>query len=165
MNERQKAFADYYIETHIASDSYKRAYPSCKNDSTARTNGSKLLTNPNIETYIQERLANKEAARIASQDEVLQFLTSVMRGEVPDQLGLETPVKERRSAAVDLGKRYGIFKDVRDVKEQETRIQKLKVEVDKVKNPENEETEGWVKALEEVASKRRKKNGGEPDEQ
>lgn len=111
MNEKHKAFADYYIETLNATESYKRAYPSCKKDATARTNASKLLTNTNVQDYIKERLASKENERIASQDEVLEFLTQVMRGEVLDQLGLETPVKERRSAAVDLGKRYGLFTD------------------------------------------------------
>jgi phage terminase small subunit len=111
MNERQKAFGDYYIETLNAAESYKRAYPSCKRDATARTNGSKLLTKTDIQDYIKERMQSKESARVASQDEVLEFLTQVMRGEVKDQLGLETPVKERNRAAELLGKRYSIFAD------------------------------------------------------
>lgn len=115
MNERHKAFADYYIETMNAADSYKKAYPSCKKDSTARTNASKLLTNTNIQDYIKERMESKEEERIASQDEVLAFLTSVMRGEVQDQLGLETPVKERNKAAELLGKRYGSWIDRQDI--------------------------------------------------
>nr|WP_150959346.1 terminase small subunit [Aneurinibacillus sp. XH2] len=109
MNERHKAFADYYIESQNGTESYKRAYPNCKNDATARVNASKLLTKPNIQEYIRERLESKEAVRIASQDEVLEFLTRVMRGEVEDQLGLETPVKERNKAAELLGKRYALW--------------------------------------------------------
>jgi phage terminase small subunit len=115
MNEKHKAFADYYIETQNGTDSYKRAYPNCKKDATARVNASKLLTNPNIQNYIKERLESKEAARIANQDEVLSFLTQVMRGEVKDQLGLETPVKERNKAAELLGKRYGIWVDKKEL--------------------------------------------------
>lgn len=115
MNERQKAFADYYIETTNGADSYKKAYPSCKTDSAARTGASKLLTNPNVQAYIKERLAEKEAARIASQNEILEFLTQVMRGEVKDQLGLETPVKERNKAAEMLGKRYALWVDRQDI--------------------------------------------------
>jgi phage terminase small subunit len=111
MNEKQKAFADYYIETNNATESYKRAYKSCKSDAAARASGSKLLTNPNIKKYIEERLAGKEKERIANQDEILEFLTSVIRGEVKDQLGLETPVKDRNKAAELLGKRYGLFVD------------------------------------------------------
>jgi len=111
MNERQKAFADYYIETDNATESYRRAYPKCKSDKAAATNGGKLLGNTEIKAYIQERLASKDNARIASQDEVLEFLTQVMRGEVPDQLGLETSVKDRSKAGELLGKRYGLFTD------------------------------------------------------
>lgn len=109
MNEKQRAFADYYVETGNGSESYKRAYTSCKSDATARTNASKLLTNANVLNYIKERMAEKEAKRIASQDEVLSFLTAVMRGEVMDQLGFETPVKERNKAAELLGKRYVLW--------------------------------------------------------
>ena len=108
MNERQKAFADYYIESLNAYESairagYKEAY--------AKGQSYLLLDNQGIKGYIQERLASKDKERIASQDEVLEFLTSVMRGEVPDQLGLETSVKDRSKAGELLGKRYGIFTD------------------------------------------------------
>lgn len=115
MNERHKAFADYYIETMNATESYKRAYPKCKNDASARASSSKLLTNPNIQDYIKERMATKEKGRIASQDEILIFLTDVMEGKVTDQLGLETPVKERNKAAELLGKRYALWVDRQDI--------------------------------------------------
>nr|WP_238555950.1 terminase small subunit [Paenibacillus alvei] len=64
---------------------------------------------------MKERLAEKEAERVASQDEVLEFLTQVMRGEVKDQLGLETPVKERSKAAELLGKRYALWTDKQQI--------------------------------------------------
>ena len=115
MKEQHKAFADYYIETMNGTDSYKKAYPTCKKDATARVNASKLLANPNIKEYIKERLESKDAERIANQDEVLSFLTQVMRGEVKDQLGLETPVKERNKAAELLGKRYALWVDRQDI--------------------------------------------------
>jgi len=106
MNERQKAFADYYIETLNA---YESAIKAGYSENYAKAQSYKLLDNVGIKAYIQERLASKDKKRIADQDEVLEFLTDVMRGNVLDQLGLETPVKERRAAAVDLGKRYGLF--------------------------------------------------------
>jgi phage terminase small subunit len=106
MKERHKDFADYYIET---DNIYESAIKAGYSENYAKSQAYKLLDNVGIKEYIQERLAAKDTKKIASQDEVLEFLTSVMRGEVPDQLGLETPVKERRAAAVDLGKRYGLF--------------------------------------------------------
>ncbi|MOA25956.1 Terminase small subunit [compost metagenome] len=122
MNENQKAFADYYIETTNGADSYKRAYPSCKTDSAARTGASKLLTNPNIKIYIKERMESKEKSRIATQDDILNFLTDVMNGKVKDQLGLETPVKERNKAAELLGKRYALWVDRKDINVTETPV-------------------------------------------
>lgn len=112
MNERQKAFADYYIETNNATEAAKRAGYSEK---TAYSIGNRLLKKVEIETYIKERLESKEVERVASQDEVLEFLTQVMRGEVKDQLGLETPVKERNKAAEMLGKRYALWVDRQDI--------------------------------------------------
>jgi phage terminase small subunit len=106
MNEKQKAFADYYIETLNATESAKRAGYSAK---TAEAQGSRLLTNVKVKTYIQERLNSKEKERIASQDEVLERLTAIMRGEVKDQMGFETPVKEMVNAAKLLGQRYKLF--------------------------------------------------------
>ncbi|MGE5327997.1 MAG: terminase small subunit [Deltaproteobacteria bacterium] len=110
MNERQKAFADYYIETNNAVESYRKTYKP-KSDKTALGAANKLLKNAEIKLYIKERLASKDKERIASQDEVLERLTAIMRGEVTDQLGLETPVKEMVKAAELLGKRYKIFTD------------------------------------------------------
>ena len=110
MNEKHKKFADYYIETLNITESYKRAYKD-KNitNEVAVAAGSRLLRNVKVKEYIEKRLESKDKERIASQDEVLEFLTKTMRGEVKDQLGLETPVKERVRSAELLGKRYEIF--------------------------------------------------------
>ena len=109
MNEKQKMFADYYIETLNITESYKRAYGEDLSDESASANGSRLIRNDKVEKYIEKAMENKSKERIASQDEVLEFLTKTMRGEVQDKLGLETPVKERVRSAELLGKRYEIF--------------------------------------------------------
>lgn len=109
MNEKQKMFADYYIETLNITQSYKRAYGEKMSDEKASANGSRLIRNDKVKGYIEKAMKIKSNERIASQDEVLEFLTQTMRGEVKDQLGLETPVKERVRSAELLGKRYEIF--------------------------------------------------------
>lgn len=111
MTEKQKAFCDYYLETGNATEAYKRAYPSCKKDGTARTNSSKLLTNANISQYIDKRLKEIESERIAKPEEVLQYLTKVLRGEEKDQFGLDATLQDRTKAAELLGKRYRLFVD------------------------------------------------------
>ena len=121
LNDKQKAFADYYIESLNATESYKRAYECSYN--TARTNGARLLTNANIKKYIDEVMSAKEESRIASQDEILQILTDIARGVTEEevvqfsQLGEELrttrkpTIKDRMKASELLGKRYRLFVD------------------------------------------------------
>lgn len=104
LTEKQKRFCDFYIETGNATESYKRAGYKAKNDNIAAVEASKLLRNPKIQDYIQERLAAKDVERIASQDEVLEYLTDVMRGKAEE-------TKDRIKAAELLGKRHRMFTD------------------------------------------------------
>ena len=108
MTEMQKAFCDYYIETGNATESAIRAGYSKK---TAKAIGSENLTKPYIKQYIDERLKQIEDARIAKGEEVLQYLTKVMRGEEKDQFGLDASLQDRTRAAELLGKRYRLFVD------------------------------------------------------
>ena len=110
LTEKQKRFIDYYIETANATESAKRAGYSEK---TAKNIGAENLTKLNF--FIQEKLQEKEDKRIASQDEVLEYLTKVMRGEEKDQLGLDASLQDRTKSAELLGKRYGTFKEKVDV--------------------------------------------------
>lgn len=110
LTEKQKRFIDYYVETANATESAKRAGYSSK---TAKNIGAENLTKLNY--FIQERLQQLENNRIASQKEVLQYLTKVMRGEEKDQFGLDASLQDRTRCAELLGKRYGTFKEKVDV--------------------------------------------------
>ena len=110
LTEKQKRFIDYYIETANATESAKRAGYSEK---TAKNIGAENLTKLNF--FIQEKLQEKESQRIASQDEVLQYLTKVMRGEEKDQFGLDASLQDRTKCAELLGKRYGTFVDKKEI--------------------------------------------------
>ena len=121
LNDKQKAFADYYIESLNATESYKKVYECSYN--TARTNGARLLTNANIKKYIDEVMSAKDESRIASQDEILQILTDIARGVTEEevvqfsQLGEELrttrkpTIKDRMRASELLGKRYRMWID------------------------------------------------------
>lgn len=106
LTEKQKRFIDYYVETANATESAKRAGYSPK---TAKNIGAENLTKLNY--FIQKRLQQLEDNRIASQEEVLQYLTKVMRGEEKDQFGLDASLQDRTKCAELLGKRYGAFKE------------------------------------------------------
>ena len=121
LNEKQKAFADYYIESLNATESYAKAYECSYN--TARTNGARLLAKANIKNYIDEIMSAKDESRIASQDEILQILTDIARGITEEevvqfsQLGEELrttrkpTIKDRMKASELLGKRYRMWVD------------------------------------------------------
>ena len=121
MTEKQQKFADEYIVSLNATQAYKKAYPNVKRDKVAQVNGSRLLSNAIVKAYIDERLEKLKSDRVADQREVLEFLTSVMRGEVTEPLLVldgegtqkvveaKPNVSTRKGAAVDLGKHYGLF--------------------------------------------------------
>ena len=123
MTEKQIKFADEYIISLNATQAYKKAYPSIKKIRPAEVNGSKLLRNTEVKAYIDERLEQLKSERVADQQEVMEFLTAVMRGEVEEPLlvldgeGMQRiaqakpSVATRRAAAVDIGKRYRMWTD------------------------------------------------------
>lgn len=102
LTPKQKAFADYYIECGNATEAAKRAGYKEK---AAYATGAENLRKPQIIAYIEERQKQIEDSRIASAAEIMQYFTSVMRGEVKDQFGLDAPLAERTKAAVELAKR------------------------------------------------------------
>lgn len=124
MTLKQQRFADEYIITGNATQSAIKAGYSSK---YANTNANKLLQNTTIKNYIDVRLAKLESEKIATQEEVLQYLTSVMRGEKTEPLlvldGEGTQkviqavpnVQSRTRAAELLGKRYGLFVDRQEI--------------------------------------------------
>ncbi|VGV56000.1 terminase small subunit [Streptococcus pyogenes] len=117
---KQKRFADEYI---ISANATAAAIKAGYSKKTARSIGQENLTKPDIKTYIDERLEKLESEKIATQEEVLQYLTSIMRGEQQEktlisigELGqeivdIDVGAKDRLKAAELLGKRYRLFTD------------------------------------------------------
>ena len=83
---KQQRFADEYIISGNATESYKKAGYRANNDNIAAVEGKKLLRNPKIKPYIDERLKKIESEKTASIKEVMEYLTSVMRGEQTEQV-------------------------------------------------------------------------------
>ncbi len=77
MTDAQKRFCDEYLIDLNATRAYKVAYKKCKSDLTARTNGSKLLTNTNIQTYISEKQKEIEQRTEVTQDMVIKELSKI----------------------------------------------------------------------------------------
>ena len=124
LTEKQKRFADYYIETGNASESARRAGYKGKNLNNI---ASENLAKPYIKAYLDQQLREFESKRIASAKEVLEMLTTSMRGEIDEEViviegdgdGVSSArvvkkqigLKDRIKAAELLGKRYRLFTD------------------------------------------------------
>ena len=136
VNRKQRLFCEEYIKTLNATKSYMEVYKCSKK--SAETQGSRLLQKVEIKEYIEERLNNVEKSKIADANEILEFLTSVARGEVKDQLGFETSVKDRIKASELLAKRYKLFDDKKDTPEGKEEKQTPKIEIQIVDNSDLE---------------------------
>ncbi|EGO8094339.1 terminase small subunit [Enterococcus faecalis] len=124
MTEKQKRFCDFYIETGNAKEAAIRAGYSEK---TAKQIGQENLTKPDLRAYIDERLAELKNERTADAQEVLEYLTAVMRGEYKEAtligvgegaqavVDIYVGAKDRLKAAELLGKRHALFTDKVDL--------------------------------------------------
>nr|DAJ29958.1 MAG TPA: Terminase small subunit [Caudoviricetes sp.] len=124
LTEKQKRFADYYIETGNITEAAVKAGYSKK---TARVIGQENLLKPAIKGYIDEKLETMQDERTASAKEVLEFLTKSMRGEIKEEVVVvegtgdgtsearmvkkQIGLRDRIKSAELLGKRYRLFTD------------------------------------------------------
>ncbi|RIN79439.1 terminase small subunit [Mammaliicoccus sciuri] len=128
LTRKQQLFADEYIRTGNASVSARNAGYS---EAYAKTHVYKLLENARVKSYIDARLEELKKESIAEQDEILQYLTSVLRGKVKDEELMLVPTGDfmseverhekradivaRTKAAELLGKRYAMWTDKQEV--------------------------------------------------
>ena len=124
LTEKQKRFADYYIETGNITEAAVKAGYSKK---TARVIVQENLLKPAIKGYIDEKLETMQDERTASAKEVLEFLTKSMRGEIKEEVVVvegtgdgtsearmvkkQIGLRDRIKSAELLGKRYRLFTD------------------------------------------------------
>lgn len=124
MTERQKRFCEEYLIDLNATQAAIRAGYSEK---TAKQMGSENLSKPDLNSYIQDRLDEMRSERTASAAEVMEYLTSVIRGESRSEVVVVEGIgdgrsearciekspdeKERLKAAELMGKCWGIFTD------------------------------------------------------
>ena len=127
MTEKQRLFADEYLKDLNGTRAYKTIYTTIKNDNVAAVRANTLLKQKDISDYISKRLEEIHNKNTADIQEVMEYLTSVLRGESASavlmmsgngmQKVAEKPPdeKERLKAAELLGKRFGMFKDNVDI--------------------------------------------------
>ena len=124
LNIKQKKFADEYL---VCSNATESAIKAGYSEKTAYSIGQRLLKKVEVKSYIDERLKILESEKIAQADEVMKYLTKVLRGQETEEtivvegqgdgiskarkIEKEISPKDRLKAAELLGKRYGLFTD------------------------------------------------------
>ena len=124
LTRKQQRFADeYLIDTNATQAAIRAGY----SEKTARSQGQRLLTNVDINHYIDEQLEKIHNEKIADATEVMIYLTSVLRGQSESEIVVVEGTgdgcsdarrmkklpdeREKLKAAEMIGKRYSIFKD------------------------------------------------------
>lgn len=118
MTDKQKMFADEYLANGFqAGKAYLAVYRNTKSESAAYANSCRMLNYPEVKEYIQQRMKEIQTEKTADAQEVMEYLTAVMRGEQQDELltmaGISKEVRvssrDRNKAAELLGKAHGLF--------------------------------------------------------
>lgn len=120
MNAKQKRFCDEYL---IDCNATQAAIRAGYNEKTAYSQGQRMLKNVELQSYISAELERLHTERTADAQEVLEYLTAVMRGQHTEQTligigdgvqkigNIEVGAKDRLKAAELIGKRFGLFKE------------------------------------------------------
>ena len=125
MTPSERKFADEWLIDCNGTRAYMAAYPHVKNSKSAGTLATKLLAKAGVREYIDEKLADISSKKIADVTEVMEYLTSVLRGESSAEIVVVEGTgegcsearnikkapdeKERLKAAELLGKRFNMF--------------------------------------------------------
>lgn len=139
LTPKQKAFADEYLICGNATEAARKAGYKAK---SARQIATENLSKPSISAYIAKRQKQIEDSRIANIKEVLEFYSSVLRGEIKDQFDMDASLSDRLAAGRELMKRY------EKADEQKARVRLLNAQVDKLTGNNQEiEDDGFLEAL------------------
>ena len=99
MKPKQEKFCIEYVASGNAASAYRLAYGTL-NEATSRSNASKLLRNPAVQTRIQELQAQVASAAVCTAQEIQERLTSIARREQTDTVYLPNGTCAQRPTAV-----------------------------------------------------------------
>lgn len=120
LNQRERKFVECYLEIGNASKAAIQAGYSVR---SSRATGTKLLNKANVQAAINDRMEELKSSKIASETEILEYLTSVVRGEARESLptvngvegNLPPTIKDRTKAAELIGKRLVMWTEKKEV--------------------------------------------------
>lgn len=99
---QEMMFINAYMETGDAKKAYEAAGYTTK---YSKAQVDRIMGYPNVAYEIKKRTYQLKRKSVATSEEVMQYFSDVMRGEIKDQFGLEAPLSERTRAAQEIAKR------------------------------------------------------------
>jgi len=158
LSKKELTFANEYLKDLNRTRAAIRTGYSQK---SAKNQAYRMMTNDDLRTYIDARIKKMQTERVADAQEVIEFLSSVVRGEKKEQVlkytsvgtqelvDVDVSIQQQISAAKELLKRYDLVDDLR-AKELKERIRRLKLANDAIDslNPEDQQiiiTNVWGK--------------------
>lgn len=96
LNKRQKKFIEFYLQTGNGSESARKAGYAIK---CAGATATELLKNPNVAAELNTRMKQLEEKGMAKTEEIIKYLTSVMRGEHTDEMAMNIGIGEGKTQA------------------------------------------------------------------
>lgn len=99
LSEREFTCLELYIKY---GNKTKAGIEAGYSEKTASCQATRLINGPKGKRYLEQRMEKIDNQKIADANEVMEYLTRVMRGEENDQFGLDAPLAERTKAAKEL---------------------------------------------------------------
>ena len=103
MTKKQRIFCEQYLKL---GDGVSAAIAAGYSVKSAHATSSRLLSNREILSHLEEKRKEAEKRNIAGNDEILEYLTKVMRS-----CDDEVTVRDRMRAAELLGKNANLFSE------------------------------------------------------
>lgn len=110
MTEKEKLCVIEWIKNGFnGTRAYMSIYKNCKKESSAAVLFNRLMKKSDVIEFREQWLNDIESTEIASANEIMMYLTRVMRGQEKDAFGLDPSLEERTKAAERLMKAKGMF--------------------------------------------------------
>lgn len=115
LTKKQKLFCNEYLIDLNATRAYKAAGYSVKSDNAAGVEGHKLLRNPKIDLYLNQRMKEREKRTEITQDKVLKELAKIGFANATDYARVVEKMVMRKiidSEGKEIGEEPYYYKDV-----------------------------------------------------
>ena len=127
LTTKEAKFIDLHVGGASQTQAYKEAYGE-EDSLRASTEAHKVIRKPYIISEIRYRMEQARSESIATMQEIMEYYTGVMRGDVKDAFGLEASLSERTKCAMELAKRMSILEDRAIGNEEKDNVVTLKLD-------------------------------------